>query len=139
MSADIIQFPGMIDLPNRIREFRAAKSMSQQQLADLIHVSKPTISELETGKMQLTVDYMRRIGRALNLAPAELLNFEDQMIVLSEQELLLVRQFRRADAIQREMILRLAAPRETDSPTSPARDEAKDETLAETPPRRNAA
>lgn len=139
MSADIIQFPGMIDLPNRIREFRAAKAMSQQQLADLIHVSKPTISELETGKMQLTVDYMRRIGRALDLAPAELLNFEDQMIVLSEQELSLVRQFRRADAVQREMILRLAAPRETDTQSPTLRDEAKDENQAEAPPRRNAA
>lgn len=139
MSADIIQFPGMIDLPNRIREFRSAKSMSQQQLADMIHVSKPTISELETGKMQLTVDYMRRIGRALDVAPAELLNFEDQMIVLSEQELSLVRQFRRADTVQREMILRLAAPREADSPSHPARDEGKDESQVEVPPRRNAA
>lgn len=111
MTADIIQFPGMANLPNRIREYRNARDMSQQQLADQIYVSKPTISELETGKMQLTVDYMRRIGKAFECAPSELLHIDDQLIVLTAAELQLVHQFRAADEIQKEMILRVAAPR----------------------------
>ncbi len=102
----------MSNLPNRIRELRLKKGFSQQQLADLIHVSKPTISELETGKMQLTVDYMRRIGKALERAPAELLPDDHHVLALTDSEIALVLNFRAADAIQREMISRVAAPRE---------------------------
>jgi transcriptional regulator with XRE-family HTH domain len=72
MSAEIYHFFGVTDAPNRIRELRLAAQpkLSQQSLADLVGVSKPTISDLENGKMTLTQDYMRRLARALHVLPA---------------------------------------------------------------------
>lgn len=101
---------------NRIRELRLARSWSQQRLADLIHVSKVTISDLERGKMALTVDYMRRIADALSssgdpVAPADLLTTEDNpYLPRSDQERALLDHYRSADDVQREIIDRVAEP-----------------------------
>jgi transcriptional regulator with XRE-family HTH domain len=70
VSAEILPFLPMFDDPNRIRELRLARDWSQQKLADLVGVSKVTISDLERGKMQLTLDYMKRIAAALGVTPA---------------------------------------------------------------------
>ena len=42
-------------LYNRIAELRAARGLSQQQLADAIGVSRKTISTLETGRFTPSV------------------------------------------------------------------------------------
>lgn len=42
-------------LYNRIAELRAAKGLSQQQLADAIGVSRKTISTVETGRFTPSV------------------------------------------------------------------------------------
>lgn len=42
-------------LYNRIAELRAAKALSQQQLADAIGVSRKTISTVETGRFTPSV------------------------------------------------------------------------------------
>jgi transcriptional regulator with XRE-family HTH domain len=111
MSAIILHFPGMGELPNRIRTLRKLADISQQKLADAICVSKPTISELETGKMQLTLDYMRRIAKVFGVAPVDVLNEEDHNLFLRQEEEELIRRYRAADDVQKEMINRVAEPR----------------------------
>ncbi len=115
MSAIILHFAPMAkaaeNLPNRIRYFRERAAVSQQELADRIHTSKVTISSLEKGKMQLTLDYMRRIAKVFGITPVDLLNEDDQNEFLRSEEMELIRLWRMADPLQREMIHRVAEPR----------------------------
>ena len=77
MSATVITFTAMADFPNRINHFRRKRDLSQQKLADLVGCTKMQISQLERGQTKLTVDWMRLISSALDIAPADLLNDED--------------------------------------------------------------
>ena len=108
MSAEILHFFRVIDAPNRIRELRKLAGLSQQAVADRIHVSKVTVSDLELGKMQLTHDYMRRIAAALDVAPADLLPYSDNPVALTAEERQLIQRMRSAGAEQRDQVHRLA-------------------------------
>ena len=98
------------DLPNRIRFLRLEAKLSQQALADSIHVSKMVISALETGKIALSLDYMRRLSRAFNVSSIDVLNAADQDEFMGAEEMRLLRRFRVAHPVQRELILRMALP-----------------------------
>ena len=58
-------------LKNRLKETRAEKNVSQQELADMVGVSRNTISSLETGQYEPTAKL------ALVLAIALDMKFED--------------------------------------------------------------
>ena len=108
VSADILHFAPMWEAPNRIRELRMKAKLSQQALGDRIGTSKVTISDLERGKMALTLDYMRRIAKVLGLGPADLIPRDDHRWALSVEEQELVERFREASTEQRHAIQRVA-------------------------------
>ncbi len=112
MVCDVIHLLPMDKAPNRIRAIRMAAKLSQQALADKVGVSKVTISSLEVGRMQLTLDYMKRIATAFGLTPVDLLLEEEQNAFLREEEMELVRAYRAATPFQRDMIHRVAEPRD---------------------------
>ena len=58
-------------LKNKLKEVRAEKGISQQELADMVGVSRNTISSLETGQYEPTAKL------ALVLAIALDMKFED--------------------------------------------------------------
>ena len=58
-------------LKNRLKEIRADRKISQQELADMVGVSRNTISSLETGQYEPTAKL------ALILAIALDMKFED--------------------------------------------------------------
>lgn len=60
-------------MTNRIRVLREAKGLSVDQLGALIGTSGAQISRLETGERKLTESWMRRIAKALEVPPADLL------------------------------------------------------------------
>lgn len=60
-------------LPNRIRELRERRDMTQDALATAAGTSKMQISRLERGERRLTQNWMERIAAALGVHPAELL------------------------------------------------------------------
>jgi DNA-binding Xre family transcriptional regulator len=62
------------DLPNNIRELREKRGFSITKLADHIGTSHATISGLELGQRQLTEEWMRKIARVLDCAPADLMS-----------------------------------------------------------------
>lgn len=62
-----------MSLNNRVREIRKAKSMGLAELAEKIGVSMSTMSKLETGQIQLTVAYIDKLARALEVPAASLL------------------------------------------------------------------
>ena len=55
--------------PNRLRELREARGWTLAELAARVGTSNQQISNLELGKRQLTVDWLRRLGTALNCHP----------------------------------------------------------------------
>ena len=68
----------MIDeliLKNRIKEARAEKGLSQAELANLVGVSRNTISTLETGQFSPTAKLALVLAIALNKKFEELFYF----------------------------------------------------------------
>jgi transcriptional regulator with XRE-family HTH domain len=67
----------MQELPyyNRISEHRKTKGLTQHDLADLLGVHWVTISKLERGKMQLTLDWIVKLAGALDVRPIEIMPF----------------------------------------------------------------
>jgi transcriptional regulator with XRE-family HTH domain len=108
VSAQIIRFRPMAEMPNRIRELRISLNWSQDQLADAAHCSKAQISDLERGNRGLDVDWMRRIARALGVTPGELLSHSDNPLLPTGQERELVERYREGSPDQRENLARVA-------------------------------
>jgi transcriptional regulator with XRE-family HTH domain len=108
MSADILHFAVMDENPNRIRELRLSKNWSQQRLADEVGCSKMSISDLERGKLGLDQKWMRRLGPALGVTPADILPVDDNPRALSEDEWALIQQFRAGDDRGRDELQRVA-------------------------------
>ena len=53
-------------LKNRLKEVRAEKKISQQELADMVGVSRNTISSLETGQYEPTAKLAYVLAIALD-------------------------------------------------------------------------
>ena len=58
---------------NRVREFREARGLSQEQLGELLGTEPSTVSRLERGDRKLTEPWLRRLGKALDVPAGELL------------------------------------------------------------------
>jgi transcriptional regulator with XRE-family HTH domain len=57
----------------RIAELRTAKGMTQQQLADKLDVSQPTVGHYEIGRIRLQVSGLQALAEALGVSVAVLL------------------------------------------------------------------
>lgn len=64
-------------LSNRVKEFRIKKQLTQQQLADLVHVSSRTIISLEKGQYNPSVLLAHELANIFGLRIEELFNFEE--------------------------------------------------------------
>ena len=62
-------------LKNRLKEVRADKKLSQQDLADMVGVSRNTISSLETGQYEPTAKLAYVLCIALDMKFEELFYF----------------------------------------------------------------
>jgi transcriptional regulator with XRE-family HTH domain len=93
---------------NRIRELRNARGWKLVDLANKLDSSAGQISDLENGKRELTIHWMRRIARALGVEPADLLSARDYSTSLTAEEHLLLERFRNGESGQREQLLRMA-------------------------------
>jgi transcriptional regulator with XRE-family HTH domain len=59
---------------NRIRHWREQRGLSQAELAKRIGTSQPNFYRLEAGDQRLTVEMMRKLAKALNISPLDLLS-----------------------------------------------------------------
>lgn len=58
---------------NRIAEWRGVRGIDQQELAHRVGSTQATISRLEKGRQELTVEWMARLATALGCNPVDLL------------------------------------------------------------------
>ena len=64
----------MLDISAQIRGWRAAKGLTQKELADAVGMKQSVISELETGvRKGVTTTTLERIAAGLDITLAELL------------------------------------------------------------------
>ena len=108
VSATILPFLRMEDMPNRILELRRAAGLSQEELAFRIGVSKMQISGMERGKRELTLTMMRKLADALGVDTVDILGRGDNPTLLDEGARRLVTSYNRAPADQRDNITRVA-------------------------------
>ena len=64
-------------LKNKLKEIRAESKLSQQQLADMVGVSRNTISSIETGQFNPTAKLALILCIALDKKFEDLFYFED--------------------------------------------------------------
>jgi len=70
-------------LGNRIKKLREKSGITQQKLADLLRLSRPTISQIEMGARKLSADELVKLSHIFNLSVEYLLGLkkEPEMII----------------------------------------------------------
>jgi DNA-binding XRE family transcriptional regulator len=63
----------LLDGTNPLRVWREYRGLTQQQLADKAGISKPYLSQLESGKRAGTTDVMGKLAQSLNLTVEDLI------------------------------------------------------------------
>ena len=58
----------ILDGQNPIKVWREYRGLTQQQVADAIQISKPYLSQIETGKRTGTTDVLSAIAEVLNIS-----------------------------------------------------------------------
>ena len=64
--------PAKENLAINVTVFRARKRLSQTELAELVGISRPTISRIERGEGDPTLDVLERIAAAFNIGIPDL-------------------------------------------------------------------
>lgn len=79
-------------MKNRIREFRKAKGMTQEQLAISIGKVKSAISKLENGNADISGLILESIARALDCRPTDLI--DDGSEKIAPDEIMILKKYR---------------------------------------------
>lgn len=70
---------------NCIKEIRKRKGITQVELAKRLGISQGAIQKLEAGERGLDIDWIKKISKALNCEPWELLPKEMQPSITPEE------------------------------------------------------
>ena len=63
-------------LGKRLKEIRKSKNLTQEQVAEMVGVETPSISNIENGKFYPAAENLDKLMEALNISPHELFNCE---------------------------------------------------------------
>lgn len=66
----------MKNIGENIRKLRTLKGYSQDYLSKKLKMSQNNYSELERGKVKLTIERLNEIAKILEVAPEDILNFD---------------------------------------------------------------
>jgi transcriptional regulator with XRE-family HTH domain len=94
-------------IPNRLRFYRKFHGLTLGEAGRLVGCSHTQVADLEKGKVQLTLHWMRVFASAYHVAPADLLVEEDRGIDMNEGEIALIRQLRQVSQDKKAATLRL--------------------------------
>ncbi len=65
-------------MQNRLEEMRSQKGLTQQELADLVSVSRQTIISLERGRYNPSITLAFRLGRLFGVPVEQLFIYSDE-------------------------------------------------------------
>jgi len=92
----------MVVLGKRIRQFRESRGLTQEALAKLLGVSRPTLSLLEAGRRKVRADEIRKLGDIFGISADALLDEGKEPRVFIREE--------RAEYMKRESGIRIDVP-----------------------------
>ncbi|MBA7473671.1 MAG: DUF4065 domain-containing protein [Dehalococcoidia bacterium] len=77
----------MVELGQRTAELRKRSGISQQRLAEMMGVSRTTITQIENGKRKVSVDELARLSEIYNLSVDSLLSLkEEPEVIFAEKQ-----------------------------------------------------
>jgi len=77
----------MVEIGRKTAELRMRAGISQQRLAEMLGVSRPTITQIEQGKRKVSVDELVKLSEIFNLSVDNLLCLkEEPEIILTESQ-----------------------------------------------------
>lgn len=127
---NLIFFPYMAktteNLPNRIREWRLKRERTLVWLAKAIGTTHGHVQKMEVGDRPVTLEWLDRIGAALNVSVGELLHQRQNPLLPSDDEVRLLEELREGgDQLMRTVQAVAAAHRgyAPQPPDPPANDE----------------
>jgi len=59
-----------------IKKIREEKGMTQQQIAELIHMHRSNYSKIESGQREISVDALNKIAKYFGMTIDQIVNFE---------------------------------------------------------------
>lgn len=103
-SSDFSYCDNNLAMENRLKILRKEAQLSLDKLGELVGSTRSTIQKLETGKMEMTVTWMRRLGKALKKDPIELItSAAPNKNIVTIEEKLFTNCFLAMRAAQKEM------------------------------------
>lgn len=75
-----------IRLGQKIKSFREQARINQQQLAELLEVSRPTISQIEHGERKILADELIKLAKVFNISVENLLDLDREPEVTLREE-----------------------------------------------------
>ena len=65
-------------LKNRLKEYRAKINVNQQEMGQLVQVSRQTISQIERGDYSPSVTLALKIAKVFNASVEDIFEYEDE-------------------------------------------------------------
>lgn len=81
---------------NRIKEFRKMRKLTLEELARKLNVSYSAVQKLESGTVDLDINWMRKISKVLEVKPYELLPIDMQPDEITPEEREILRMIRKS-------------------------------------------
>lgn len=73
------------EISQRVKKLREYKGISQQELAKLLKVSRPTVSQIESGERKISADELVKLAEIFNISVEGLLDFKKEPKVILEK------------------------------------------------------
>jgi transcriptional regulator with XRE-family HTH domain len=75
-----------MSLGQRVKELRESYGISQQKLAEMLHVSRPTISQIENGERKIFVEELMKLAEIFNLSVEALLGIKKEPEIILQKD-----------------------------------------------------
>jgi transcriptional regulator with XRE-family HTH domain len=94
-----------------IKHIREEKGMTQQQIAELIHMHRSNYSKIESGQREISVDALNKIARYFGMTIDQMVNFDggipQEVVIEDKTTIEQMRLIQQLDEEDKQTIFRL--------------------------------